>query len=578
MTQALIYDAVRTPRGKGRHGALHSVKPVTLAAGLLRAVAERNRLDTSAVDDVVLGVVSPVGEQGADLARTAVLAADWDIRPAGVQLNRFCASGLEAVNIAAAKVASGFEDLVVAGGVESMSRVPMGSDGGAWITDPQTSLATGFVPQGVSADLVATLEGFTRTDLDAFAVTSQAKAIEAQEKGYFARSLVPVTDQNGTLLLDQDEGAGIAQVSALAGIDVVLKDITAEAAEHGRTRIAEALGERHATALDRITPTGDDADLAGCDLVIEAVFEDRRLKNTVLAAAGTATLPDAVIASNTSTLPITGLADAVPDPERFIGLHFFSPVARMPLVEIIRGERTSDATLARAFDYVLQIKKTPIVVNDSRGFYTTRVFATYVTEGAALVAEGVHPALVENVAKKAGMAVGPLAVLDEVTLTLPLQVRDQAEPGALYADPAYQLLDTLARELGRTGKAAGAGFYDYPADGSPKTLWPGLAERWTKPDDAAVPEQDIHDRLLFIQALETVRILDQGVLTSAADANIGSVYGIGFAPWTGGTLQLINAYGPQAFVDRADHLADTYGERFRPPATLRGKADRGECF
>lgn len=473
MTQALIYDAVRTLRGKGRHGALHSVKPVTLAAGLLRAVAERNRLDTSAVDDVVLGVVSPVGEQGADLARTAVLAADWDIRPAGVQLNRFCASGLEAVNIAAAKVASGFEDLVVAGGVESMSRVPMGSDGGAWITDPQTSLATGFVPQGVSADLVATLEGFTRTDLDAFAVTSQAKAIEAQEKGYFARSLVPVTDQNGTLLLDQDEGAGIAQVSALAGIDVVLKDITAEAAEHGRTRIAEALGERHATALDRITPTGDDADLAGCDLVIEAVFEDRRLKNTVLAAAGTATLPDAVIASNTSTLPITGRADAVPDPERFIGLHFFSPVARMPLVEIIRGERTSDATLARAFDYVLQIKKTPIVVNDSRGFYTTRVFATYVTEGAALVAEGVHPALVENVAKKAGMAVGPLAVLDEVTLTLPLQVRDQAEPGALYADPAYQLLDTLARELGRTGKAAGAGFYDYPADGSPKTLWPG---------------------------------------------------------------------------------------------------------
>ncbi|MFE9601424.1 acetyl-CoA C-acetyltransferase [Streptomyces hokutonensis] len=205
MTEALIYDAVRTPRGKGRRGALHSVKPVTLAAGLLMAVAERNRLDTSAVDDVVLGVVSPVGEQGTDLARTAVLAAGWDIRPAGVQLNRFCASGLEAVNLAAAKVASGFEDLVVAGGVESMSRVPMGSDGGAWITDPQTSLATGFVPQGVSADLIATLEGFTRTDLDAFAVTSQAKAIEAQKKGYFARSLVPVTDQNGTLLLDQDE-------------------------------------------------------------------------------------------------------------------------------------------------------------------------------------------------------------------------------------------------------------------------------------------------------------------------------------------------------------------------------------
>jgi len=205
MTEALIYDAVRTPRGKGRGGALHSVKPVTLAAGLLRALAERNRLDTTVVDDVVLGVVSPVGEQGADLARTAVLAAGWDIRPAGVQLSRFCASGLEAVNMAAAKVASGFEDLVVAGGVESMSRVPMGSDGGAWVTDPETSFAAGFVPQGVSADLVATLEGFTRTDVDAFAVRSQAKAVEAQEKGYFARSLVPVTDQNATLLLDQDE-------------------------------------------------------------------------------------------------------------------------------------------------------------------------------------------------------------------------------------------------------------------------------------------------------------------------------------------------------------------------------------
>jgi acetyl-CoA C-acetyltransferase len=205
MTEALIYDAVRTPRGKGKRGALHSVKPVTLAAGLLRALEKRNRLNTSAVDDVLLGVVSPVGEQGADLARTAVLAAGWDIRPAGMQLNRFCASGLEAVNLAAAKVAAGFEDLVVAGGVESMSRVPMGSDGGAWITDPETSLAAGFVPQGVSADLIASLEGFTRTDVDAFAVLSQARAAEAQEKGYFARSLVPVTDQNGTLLLDRDE-------------------------------------------------------------------------------------------------------------------------------------------------------------------------------------------------------------------------------------------------------------------------------------------------------------------------------------------------------------------------------------
>jgi 3-hydroxyacyl-CoA dehydrogenase/enoyl-CoA hydratase/3-hydroxybutyryl-CoA epimerase len=378
-------------------------------------------------------------------------------------------------------------------------------------------------------------------------------------------------------------GTGIAQVSALAGIDVIMKDATVAAAERGRARIATALGERHAAALDRITVTGDDADLAGCDLIIEAVFEDRGLKTTVLAAAESSARPDAIIASNTSTLPITGLAGAVPDPGRFIGLHFFSPVARMPLVEIIRGAKTSDATVARAFDYVLQIRKTPIVVNDSRGFSTTRVFGGYITEGVALVAEGVPPALVENVAQRAGMSVGPLAVLDEITLTLPLQAREQAPadragPGDPRTEPAYELLSILTGVWGRTGKAGGAGFYDYPADGSPKTLWPGLADLRAGSDDAEVSEQDVRDRLLFVQSLEAVRVLDEGVVTSVADANIGSVLGIGFAAWTGGTLQFINAYGIGAFVDRADHLADVYGERFRPPASLREKADRGEDF
>ncbi|HEV7906743.1 MAG TPA: acetyl-CoA C-acetyltransferase [Pseudonocardiaceae bacterium] len=205
MSEALIFDAVRTPRGKGKRGSLHSVKPVTLAAGVLRALSERNELDTSAVDDVVFGVVSPVGEQGADIARTAVLVADWDLRPAGVQLNRFCASGLESVNLAAAKVASGFEDLVVAGGVEAMSRVPMASDGGAWMADPETNIKTNFVPQGVSADLIATLEGFSREDVDAWALRSHQKATLARDKGYFERSVVPVVDQNGTVLLDHDE-------------------------------------------------------------------------------------------------------------------------------------------------------------------------------------------------------------------------------------------------------------------------------------------------------------------------------------------------------------------------------------
>ncbi|WP_223199060.1 acetyl-CoA C-acetyltransferase [Solihabitans fulvus] len=216
MSEALIFDAVRTPRGRGKRGALHSVKPVTLAAGVLRALQERNDLDTSAVDDVVFGVVSPVGEQGSVIPRTAALVADWDVRAAGVQINRFCASGLESVNLAAAKVASGFEDLVVAGGVESMSRVPMGSDGGAWMADPETNIKTNFVPQGVSADLIATLEGFSRTDIDTFALRSQQRATLARDKGYFDRSLVPVVDQNGVLLLDHDEG--IRPESTLEGL------------------------------------------------------------------------------------------------------------------------------------------------------------------------------------------------------------------------------------------------------------------------------------------------------------------------------------------------------------------------
>ncbi|MGW4115724.1 3-hydroxyacyl-CoA dehydrogenase NAD-binding domain-containing protein [Actinosynnema sp. NPDC004786] len=357
-------------------------------------------------------------------------------------------------------------------------------------------------------------------------------------------------------------GAGIAEVSAKAGIEVVLKDVTLEAARRG------------AGDTPGITPTDSDADLAGCDLVIEAVFENRELKNRVLPAAEAAALPDAVIASNTSTLPITGLASAVADPSRFIGLHFFSPVPKMRLVEIIRGAKTSDETLARAFDYVLQIGKTPIVVNDSRGFYTSRTFGTYVTEAVSMVAEGVSPALIENVARRAGMAVGPLAVSDEVTLTLQLKIRDQAladDPsaaGALGDHPAFRVLEELVAE-GRTGKSGGAGFYEYP-EGGRKFLWPGLA-RYARAD-AGVTEQDVEDRLLFIQSLETVRCLDEGVLTSVGDANVGSVFGFGFAPWSGGTLQFINSYGLTGFVERADYLADTYGERFRPPTSLRDRA------
>ncbi|AMZ75120.1 MULTISPECIES: 3-hydroxyacyl-CoA dehydrogenase NAD-binding domain-containing protein [Pseudomonas] len=387
-------------------------------------------------------------------------------------------------------------------------------------------------------------------------------------------------------------GAGIAYVSAVAGIAVVLKDVDLAAAEKGKARSAALLdkkiargqltAEQREATLARIHPTDSNADLAGCDLVIEAVFEDRAVKASVSAAAQAVVGDDAVIASNTSTLPITGLAMAVPDPTKFIGLHFFSPVEKMPLVEIIKGARTSDETLARGFDFVLQINKTPIVVNDSRGFFTSRVFGTFTNEGIAMLGEGVSAPMIETEARKAGMPVGPLAVSDEVSLSLMSHIRAQtakdlhAEGKMPIEHPAFAVIDLLLNEYKRPGKAAGAGFYEYPANGQ-KYLWPQLKSRFEKTDGQISP-QDIRDRLLFIQALETVRCIEEGVLTSTADANIGSIFGIGFAAWTGGALQFINQYGLQDFVGRAQYLAEQYGERFSPPALLLEKAARHELF
>ena len=387
-------------------------------------------------------------------------------------------------------------------------------------------------------------------------------------------------------------GAGIAYVSACAGIDVVLKDINLAAAEKGKAHSATLLdkkvsrgqlsAEQRETTLARIHPTQDDADLAGCDLIIEAVFEDRELKARVSAAAQSVVGADAVIASNTSTLPISGLATAVPDQAKFIGLHFFSPVDKMPLVEIIKSARTSDETLARGFDFVLQIKKTPIVVNDSRGFFTSRVFGTFTNEGIAMLGEGVAAPMIETEARKAGMPVGPLAVSDEVSLSLMSHIRRQtakdlqAEGKALPNHPATAVIDLLVNEYKRTGKAAGAGFYDYPAGGQ-KHLWPGLKTRFEQPGKQISP-QDVRDRLLFIQAIETVRCVEEGVLMSTADANVGSIFGIGFAAWSGGALQFINQYGLDDFVARARYLAEEYGERFSPPALLLEKAAQGEVF
>jgi 3-hydroxyacyl-CoA dehydrogenase/enoyl-CoA hydratase/3-hydroxybutyryl-CoA epimerase len=387
-------------------------------------------------------------------------------------------------------------------------------------------------------------------------------------------------------------GAGIAYVSAVAGIEVVLKDVSLEAAEKGKSYSAKLLekkvgrGQMSADKRDgilaRIKASDKDADFAGCDLIIEAVFEDRDLKANVTAAAERVALADALIASNTSTLPITGLATAVQKQDKFIGLHFFSPVDKMPLVEIIRGERTSDESLARGFDYVMQINKTPIVVNDRRGFFTSRVFGTFTNEGIAMLGEGVSAALIENEARKAGMPVGPLAISDEVSLSLMSHIRQQtlkdlAEEGKSIAQhPAFAVIELMLNEYKRPGKAAGAGFYEYPAGGK-KHLWPQLKTRFEKPE-AQISQQDVRDRILFIQAIETVRCVEEGVLESVADANIGSIFGIGFAAWTGGALQFINQYGIRDFVARAQYLAEQYGERFLPPALLLEKAAKGERF
>lgn len=387
-------------------------------------------------------------------------------------------------------------------------------------------------------------------------------------------------------------GHGIAYVSAYAGMEVVLKDVTAEKAAAGKAQCAALLDKRVAQGkltiaerdaiLARIQATGDAADLAGCDLVIEAVFEDRALKARVTQEAEEQVAETAVFASNTSTLPITSLAAASRRPDRFIGLHFFSPVPKMQLVEIIVGAETGAATLAKAFDYVLQLRKTPIVVNDSRGFYTSRVFATYVQEGLALLGEGQHPRAIESAGLQAGMPVGPLALTDEVSLSLMLHIREQTRQDLALSGqtpaphPADAVLDVMVGRFDRRGKAHGAGFYDYPADGK-KFLWPELQAIFPA-QGPRISQVEMMERLLFVQALEAVRCYAEGVVRSAADANIGSIFGWGFAPFQGGTLQYINAYGVADFVARSRKLAARYGDRFAPPPLLVEMAGKGETF
>jgi 3-hydroxyacyl-CoA dehydrogenase/enoyl-CoA hydratase/3-hydroxybutyryl-CoA epimerase len=387
-------------------------------------------------------------------------------------------------------------------------------------------------------------------------------------------------------------GAGIAYACARAGLTAVLHDLDLDTARRGAaysaTVLEKAIARGAATGADkddvlsRVVPTDSLTDLSDCDVVIEAVYEDAALKRAVYAELEKVVQPDALIATNTSTLPISELARELPDPSRFIGLHFFSPVDRMELVEIIRGRSTSDATLAGALDLARQIRKTPIVVKDSRGFFTSRVFGKFTREGVAMLAEHVPPATINHASSQAGYPAPVLQLSDEVSLTLPKKIRAEAMAAAAamgeewVPHPSEPVYDTMVDEHGRTGRAGGAGFYDY-ANGVRTRLWPGLAEVFGPPDPAAVPFEDVVERLLFSEAIEALRCLEEGVIGSSAEANVGSLLGIGYPRWTGGVIQYVNGYpgGPDGFLARARQLEERYGHRFSPPQLLIERAAAG---
>jgi 3-hydroxyacyl-CoA dehydrogenase/enoyl-CoA hydratase/3-hydroxybutyryl-CoA epimerase len=376
-------------------------------------------------------------------------------------------------------------------------------------------------------------------------------------------------------------GGGIAWANASRGVPCILKDVTLEQAQKGKA-YSEKLAEKRnrPQAPGFIKPTASVKDLEGCDLIIEAVFEKRELKAQVTKEAEPMLAPGGIFASNTSTLPISGLAQASAKPESFIGLHFFSPVDKMQLVEIIKGRKTSPETLARAYDYVLQIAKIPIVVNDSRGFYTSRTFGTFVAEGCSMLAEGIPAAAIENAGRLAGMPVGPLAVIDETSMSLSVHVMEQTKAdleaeGRKYApQPGQEVIVRMVKEFKRPGRAGGGGFYEYPKEGR-KFLWPELARIYGK-KSAKWDFEEMKERILYRQAIETARCLEEGVLEHVHDGNIGSIFGIGFPAWTGGALQYVNHVGTKKFVKRADELAKKFGPRFAPPKLLRDLAAKGK--
>ncbi len=382
-------------------------------------------------------------------------------------------------------------------------------------------------------------------------------------------------------------GAGVAMVSAQAGIDVVLLDRSQADAEKGKQYTADRLAKKRtdpakmAAILDRIHPTTDYADLAGCDLIIEAVFEARDIKADVTGKTEAVVGADTIFGSNTSTLPITGLAEAWSKPENFIGIHFFSPVEKMPLVEIIVGKKTGPQAIAKALDYVAAIRKTPIVVNDSRGFYTSRCFGTYVQEGLTLLGEGANPALIENVGKQMGMPVGPLAVNDEVGLDLSYKVGKQtrADLGEAYKPgPADGVIEKM-NELGRFGRKNAKGFYVYPDAPAKKYIWPELVATVAGGLAVEQPSADaVKERLLYRQLVETARCFAEGVLETPEDGDLGAIFGWGFAPFTGGPFSHMDTIGIGNVVATLDRLAQAHGERFAPPQLLRDMAAAGETF
>jgi 3-hydroxyacyl-CoA dehydrogenase / enoyl-CoA hydratase / 3-hydroxybutyryl-CoA epimerase len=387
-------------------------------------------------------------------------------------------------------------------------------------------------------------------------------------------------------------GAGIAQVSAGAGLQVVLIDRDQETADKGKAALHKALSDRvmkgrmkgaeRDELLARINPGADYNALKDCDLVIEAVFEDRKVKSDVIAKIQAVIGDNAIFASNTSTLPISSLASEFKEPERFIGIHFFSPVDRMMLVEIILGKQSGNKALAAALDYVRAIRKTPIVVNDSRGFYTSRVVGTYIREGHLMLTEGIPAAMIENVGRMAGMPVGPLSLNDEVAVDLAWKIlkATEADLGAKAVDPRQKkLLQEMVEKRGRFGRKNGKGFYDYPANG-PKKLWPDLVELQPKKllDPEKIDIEEMKLRLLGIQALETARCFEEKVLTDVREADVGSILGFGFAPFSGGTLSYIDGIGTKRFVELCRKLEKKYGPRFAPNKLLIDLAGKGEGF